>query len=120
MKRDRDLFGPLVRSHVRMSFRGRASQAFSGQLAGRPTGIAWLFVMYVAIGAATLPAAVGGADVFTYALLTQLLTWTMCGLSLTAEAGLVLVLDERLVATLDGRRVLDRLITELADADVRV
>jgi hypothetical protein len=43
--------------------------------------------MYLAIGAATLPAAVGGADVFTYALLTQLLTWTMCGLSLTAEAG---------------------------------
>jgi hypothetical protein len=70
-----------------MSFRGRASQAFSGQLAGRPVGVAWLFVMYIAIGGATLPAAAGGADVFTYALLTQLLTWTMCGLSLTAEAG---------------------------------
>jgi hypothetical protein len=70
-----------------MSFRGRASQAFSGQLAGRPAGIAWLLVMYVAIGAATLPAATGGADVFTYALVTQLMTWTMCGLSLTAEAG---------------------------------
>jgi hypothetical protein len=85
--RDRDLFRPLLVAHLKMSFRGRASQAFSGQLAGRPAGIAWLFVMYLAIGAATLPAAVAGADVFTYALLTQLLTWTMCGLSLTAEAG---------------------------------
>src|SRR5262245_63292916 len=70
-----------------MSLRGRASQAFAGQLAGRPIGIAWLFTMYVAIGAATLPLAVGGADVFTFALVTQLMTWTMCGLSLTAEAG---------------------------------
>src|SRR5215470_14755230 len=70
-----------------MSFRGRASQAFAGQLAGRPLGVAWLFTMYVAIGAATLPAAFGGADPFTYALITQLMTWTMCGLSLTAEAG---------------------------------
>jgi len=85
--RDRDLFVPLARAQLRMSFRGRASQAFSGQLAGRPLGVAWLFVMYIGIGAATLPAAAGGADVFTYALLTQLLTWTMCGLSLTAEAG---------------------------------
>jgi hypothetical protein len=70
-----------------MSLRGRASQAFAGELAGRPIGVAWLFVMYVAIGAATLPAAAGGADAFTFALVTQLLTWTMCGLSLTAEAG---------------------------------
>jgi hypothetical protein len=70
-----------------MSFRGRASQAFAGHLAGRPIGIAWLFGMYVAIGTATLPAALRGADPFTYALLTQLITWTMCGLSLTAEAG---------------------------------
>jgi hypothetical protein len=84
---DRDLFRPLVRAQLRMSFRGRASQAFAGQLAGRPVGIAWLFTMYVAIGAATLPALIGGADVFTYALITQLMTWTMCGLSLTAEAG---------------------------------
>jgi hypothetical protein len=84
---DRDLFGPLVRAHLRMSFRGRASQAFAGQLAGRPVGVAWLFVMYLAIGAATLPVIAGGADVFTYALVTQLMTWTMCGLSLTAEAG---------------------------------
>lgn len=83
---DRDLFRPLARAHLRMSFRGRASQAFAGQLAGRPIGIAWLFTMYVAIGAATLPAAAGGADAFTYALLTQLMTWTMVGLSLTAEA----------------------------------
>ena len=87
MTRDRDLFRPLLMAHLRMSFRGRASQAFSGQLAGRPAGIAWLFVMYLAIGAAMLPAAVGGADPFTFALLAQLLTWTMCGLSLTAEAG---------------------------------
>ena len=87
MIRDRDLFVPLVRAHLRMSFRGRASQAFAGQLAGRPIGVAWLFTMYLAIGAATLPAAAGGADVFTYALMTQLMTWTMCGLSLTAEAG---------------------------------
>jgi hypothetical protein len=84
---DRDLFRPLVRAQVRMSSRGRASQAFAGQLAGRPLGMAWLFTMYVAIGAATLPAASGGADAFTYALITQLMTWTMCGLSLTAEAG---------------------------------
>jgi hypothetical protein len=84
---DRDLFRPLVRAQLRMSFRGRASQAFAGQLAGRPIGVAWLFTMYVAIGAATLPAVVGGADVFTYAFITQLMTWTMCGLSLTAEAG---------------------------------
>jgi hypothetical protein len=87
MLRDGDLFRPLALAHLRMSFRGRASQAFAGQLAGRPVGIAWLFVMYVAIGAATLPALVGGADLFTYALVTQLMTWTMCGLSLTAEAG---------------------------------
>lgn len=84
---DRDLFRPLVAAHLRMSFRGRASQAFSGQLAGRPIGVAWLLTMYVAIGAATLPVAAGGADAFTYALVTQLVTWTMCGLSLTAEAG---------------------------------
>lgn len=84
---DRDLFIPLVRAHLRMSFRGRASQAFAGQLAGRPVGVAWLFVMYLAIGAATLPLVGHGADVFTYALVTQLMTWTMCGLSLTAEAG---------------------------------
>lgn len=85
--RERDLFWPLVRAQLRMSVRGRASQAFSGQLAGRPVGIAWLLIMYLAIGAATLPLAIGGADLFTYALATQLLTWTMCGLSLTAEAG---------------------------------
>jgi oxygen-independent coproporphyrinogen-3 oxidase len=41
-------------------------------------------------------------------------------LAVFAEAGLIKVSDARLVATLDGRRVLDRLITELADADVRV
>lgn len=70
-----------------MSLRGRASQAFAGQLAGRPLGVAWLFALYVAIGATTLPAVAGGADAFTYAFITQLLTWTMCGLSLTAEAG---------------------------------
>jgi hypothetical protein len=87
MARDGDLFRPLAVAHLRMSFRGRASQAFAGQLAGRPVGIAWLFIMYVAIGAATLPALAGGADVFTYAVVTQLMTWTMCGLSLTAEAG---------------------------------
>ena len=87
MTPDRDLFRPLVRAHLRMSFRGRASQAFAGQLAGRPVGVAWLFAMYVAIGAATLPAVSGGADAFTYAFITQLMTWTMCGLSLTAEAG---------------------------------
>ena len=91
MTRDRDLLRPLVGAHLRMSFRGRASQAFAGQLAGRPVGVAWLFVMYLAIGAATLPVLAGGADVFTYALVTQLLTWTMCGLSLTAEAGDALV-----------------------------
>jgi hypothetical protein len=84
---DGDLFRPLVRAQLRMSFRGRASQAFAGQLAGRPIGVVWLFAMYVAIGAATLPAISAGADAFTYALITQLMTWTMCGLSLTAEAG---------------------------------
>ena len=30
---DRDLFRPLVAAYLRMSFRGRASQAFAGQLA---------------------------------------------------------------------------------------
>ncbi len=87
MTADRDLFRPLLRAQLRMSFRGRAIQAFAGQAAGRPLGVAWLFAMYVAIGAATLPAIYGGADAFTYAFITQLMTWTMCGLSLTAEAG---------------------------------
>jgi len=82
-----DQLGPLLRAYLRMTVRGRASQAFAGQLAGKPSGIAWLFVMYVAIGAATLPAILGGADLFTYAFMTQLMTCTMCGLSLTAEAG---------------------------------
>jgi hypothetical protein len=84
---DRDLFRPLVAAYLRMSFRGRASQAFAGQLAGRPVGMVWLFSMYVAIGGATVPAARAGADPFTYALITQFMTWTMCGLSLIAEAG---------------------------------
>jgi len=84
---DRDLFRPLVGAQLRMSFRGRASQAFAGQLAGRPIGIAWLLGMYVLIGGATLPVATSGADAFTYALVIQLMTWTMCGLSLAAEAG---------------------------------
>jgi hypothetical protein len=77
----------LLRAHLRMTLRGRASQAFAGQLAGRPIGMLWLVAMYVAIGAATVPALLAGADPFTYAFLTQTVTWTLCGVSLTAETG---------------------------------
>src|SRR5262245_35742777 len=93
-----------------MTMRGRASQAFAGAMAGRPLGMLWLFAMYVAVGAATVPAALAGADPFTYALLTQGITWTLCGVSLTAEAGDALFQpDERDVLghrPVDGRTLL--------------
>jgi ABC-2 type transport system permease protein len=77
----------LVRAQLRMTIRGRASQAFAGALAGRPVGMLWLFAMYAAVGAAAVPAARAGADPFTFALLTQAITWALCGVSLTSEAG---------------------------------
>jgi len=85
--RTRAAFRGLVRAYTRMSFRGRASQAFAGQLAGRPLGVLWLLGMYAAIGATTIPALLASPDAFTYALVTQVTTWTLGGLILIAEAG---------------------------------
>ena len=42
--------GALVLAYLRLSLRGKASQAFAGRWAGRPWGLLVLLGMYAAVG----------------------------------------------------------------------